>query len=155
MLMARQGITPEQALARLQEQSRQLNRSVHGVAADLVNGWGENASDLDEDRHQPDSAIHLDASPSGRPTQESTVGSSAFSGSVGGLSYNSGDEAWGAHDELLVGLDDRQRRRVRAALSVGRGGTIDRGELEDVIDRTLGRITFEEYLRRGRDRRRS
>lgn len=155
MLMARHGITAEQALDRLQEHGRQLHRSVHGVAADLVNGWGENASERGEDRHQPDTAIHMDASPSARPTQESPVGSSAFSGAAGGLSHSSGEEAWGAHDELFVGLGDRQRRRVRAALSVGKGGTIDRGEVEDIIDRTLGRITFEEYLHRGRDRRRS
>ncbi|WP_411284078.1 hypothetical protein, partial [Lapillicoccus sp.] len=106
------------------------------------------------DRHQPDTAIHMDASPSARPTQESPVGSSAFSGAAGGLSHSSGEEAWGAHDELFVGLGDRQRRRVRAALSVGKGGSIGVRSRTSSTGLWAG-ITFEEFLHRGRDRRRS
>ena len=58
-----------------------------------------------------------------------------------------------AYPELFEGLDASTRKVVK--LSLGRpapGQLPSREEVADLIDRVLGRITFEEYLRRRRRR---
>ena len=56
-----------------------------------------------------------------------------------------------AYADLLVDVDDSTRRRLTEAL----GGTAAAlPPRHDVLDRICGRITFEEYLRRSRARRR-
>jgi len=58
------------------------------------------------------------------------------------------------HAELLDELDPRTRKIVVQALAAHPDGRApDRDEVVDLIDRTLGRITFEQYLRRARARR--
>jgi hypothetical protein len=58
------------------------------------------------------------------------------------------------HAELLDELDPRTRKIVVHALAAHPDGRApDREEVVDLIDRTLGRITFEQYLKRARARR--
>ena len=60
----------------------------------------------------------------------------------------------GDYRELLDDLDPKSRRIVEQAIAAGPDGPRPtRDEVVDLIDRTLGRITFEEYLRRARARR--
>jgi hypothetical protein len=55
--------------------------------------------------------------------------------------------------DLFQDVDERTRRRIAAILAGPPGQLPDRHEVRDLVDRATGRITFEEYLQRGRSRR--
>lgn len=59
-----------------------------------------------------------------------------------------------AYADLLVDVDDSTRRRLTEALGGTAAALPPRHDVLDLLDRITGRITFEEYLRRSRARRR-
>lgn len=60
-----------------------------------------------------------------------------------------------AYPEVFAGLETDVRRRVVLALGTSPDGSLPVvDDVTDLVDRICGRISFEEYLRRGRRRRR-
>jgi hypothetical protein len=54
--------------------------------------------------------------------------------------------------DLFKDIDEQTQRRIAATLAGPLGQLPDRHEVRDFVDRVTGRISFEEYLRRGRRR---